>query len=137
MKLSTKTTLLTITLMFLSGCAFTNQHMALNYQTAAPSDVSLHAATKAAIHVGPIADVRDENLYLIIHKENTYGKTSGGYLSNEKVSETMQNAIATGLKQIGYKINNQGYVLTGDLTNVTSEATEGWVKGTLIIKTSV
>lgn len=125
----------------LSGCAFTDDSLKVNYQQTAVSTHALYSKQHTALAVATVRDSRDvSNPRMLIHKENMLGETtSGGYLAGQNVSTIVRTSLVKGLRQVGYQIKPMSapYQLQTSLEDVNLQVVMGVIKGDVDINTRV
>ncbi len=124
-------------ILILAGCAMTNDTMKLNYHFNSAN--ALKAAYPAKVSVS-VEDKRGvDNPRLIIHKQNMYNETtSGGLLAERPLAAITQEAISSGLQQMGYQVkNNSNYFFDCELLNVEQKSVIGMFKAQVGIQIQI
>ena len=113
----------------LTGCAFTKETVALNYQRPPLGEPVKEEAT---IAVQKLKDARGADPYLLAQK-GVYGKTSGAFLTSNEVAVTVTEALTDTLTGMGCKVVAEGadLHLGGDLLKFDSSVIVGFWAGSL------
>ncbi len=99
----------------LTGCAFSRTQVKINFSPVVENQ--LKAAHTNRLKIGTIKDSRlvtDE--FVLIHKSNAYGATSGAYITDVPVAKIFQSGLQAALAQNGFTDGKQDeYKLNADL----------------------
>lgn len=121
-------------LIFLTGCAFTDEPVNLNYRPNLPNAKTAHNNT-APITIGKISDARGSGIdpRLITYKTNmNLEQADGKYLAEAPITDILEDAIKTALNDTGYKVSdNSKYILNGSLLKIDTQILPGMWSGTL------
>ena len=110
----------------LSGCAFTNQQIVLDYHLSSEvAPVTPPAGVSVAI--GQIEDKRGvEDPNILFHKMNLYGNvTSGAYLAEKPLADIVQEALMEAFPQTPESSNNRDCVLYGKMLDFGYDSVMG------------
>jgi hypothetical protein len=115
---------------FATGCAFTRTETKLNLTGTV--NAPLKSNPKAGLELGEITDARsDSEKFVLAHKQNDYGKTTGAYVAKEPVADILRNGLSAALARNGFFTKPVGYRLTGNLESVEFTALTGILKSTV------
>ncbi len=114
-----------------TGCAFSRTET--NVTFAPKINQPLKTDRKTSLTVGEIKDSRAVNDgYVLLHKENGYGTTSGAYVTKTPVADILKNGLSDALKQNGFVGADAGkYELRGDLQEFNLDANSGFWQATV------
>lgn len=122
----------------LTGCAFTRTPVKVNFSPSVSQPVRTPA--KAALEVGEMQDSRlVGDPFILLHKANEYGPTSGAYVTVTPVAKIFREGVKEALDQNGfmgtngvqYELRGQingfgvGFIQNGVLSSPTSK---GWLE---------
>jgi len=113
----------------LGGCAFTDEHVKIDYT---PPDFSISSTSDATIHIDRLRDARGVDLKLISYK-GVQGKTGGEYLNDIEISELLTDSIKKLLTKMGYRLDSSKYdvTLTGEVLKFDSYCIMGFWSGSI------
>jgi hypothetical protein len=115
---------------FATGCAFTRTETKLNLTGTV--NAPLKSNPRAGLELGEITDARsDSEKFVLAHKQNDYGKTTGAYVTKGPVADILRNGLAAALDRNGFFAKPGGYRLTGILESVEFTALTGVLKATV------
>jgi hypothetical protein len=120
-----------------TGCAFTRTETDVHFSPIITD--SLGAQKKASLTVAEIKDSRSvEDKFVIMHKANQYGTTSGAYVTKTPVSDILRDGLIEALQQNGFiNTNTNQYELRADMQEFSGDAIEGFWKATVKSKLTV
>lgn len=124
MKIVIKLLMTLCCLVFLSGCTPT-VNLPLNYKLQESDTAILRAKTSENISL-VVKDKRDiDNPRLIMRDDSAI---SGGYMAEAPLTTIVQNALSSGLEQMGYKLNkHSNYLIKCDILDISQKVAAGWV----------
>jgi hypothetical protein len=129
MGLRFKTCLAALFVIAVSGCAFTDSTVKIDYK---PSKGTPAVGVKETISVEKFADQRGMEPNVLAYK-GVQVRTSGRYLCDREVSAVVTDATKTLLAHLGYSVVDEGgdYQLLGDLLKYDSAVIMGFWSGQL------
>lgn len=119
--------MLALSVGLLSGCAFTNENVKLDFSPSGYSSVSTGGTT---IHLDKLKDARGVAPNLVSYK-GVQGKTGGQYLNDVEISEFLTDSIRQLLVQVGYNVDSSqsDFTLTGEILTFDSHCIMGFWSG--------
>lgn len=133
-----KSILVLVSILFITGCAFTVHDVNVDYKYDKPQQFSFVPKT---LDVGGISDARGvENPRLIMNMTNLYGDTtSGGWQAEKPLNEIVKDAVVQGLSKSNIiLIPNPELKLSGELLSFEVKtimgAWQGSFKGKMTAK---
>jgi len=129
MKLKSKFCIAALMALLVSGCAYTNSTIKIDYT---PSNFKPVTSAKATVKVEQLTDQRGVEPNLLSYK-GVQMRTSGRYLCDKEVSVVVTDAIKALLKDLGYSVLEDGgdYRLSGELLKFDSTVAVGFWSGQL------
>ena len=116
---------LVVTLLLLSGCAFTTGHVDLSYQ---PTSQPTKIAGSNSPHV--LVEVTDKRpTQAVGQKINGFGMKTADIVSNSDVPKTLKNAFETELSNRGFTEGGGGDLISVRLSNFQNQFTLGFFSG--------